>query len=257
MELFYRTYGKGKPFIILHGILGISDNWVTFGMRMSENGFQIFIPDQRNHGHSPHNPAFNYYSLTDDLVEFIDHHKIEEPVILGHSMGGKVAMRYALENSDKVEKLIIVDTSLRTYVRFRYHQDLIDAMLSVDFSNTRSREEVKMQLGEKITDKRAIQFLLKNLYWKEKHKLGWRPNLQAISYNLEDMYDGVFFSVKFDKPALFVRGGISEYVLDTDFPSIYANFPNAIIETIPNGTHWVHSDEPEMFFQLVQDFVKE
>ena len=161
MELYYRKYGEGSPMIILHGLLGISDNWVSFARRISHSGYRCLIPDQRNHGHSPHHDVLNYYALTDDLGEFIAHHKLEQPIILGHSMGGKVAMRYVLENPEKVNKIIVVDTSLRTYVRFHYHQLLIDTMLAVNFDQTRSRNGVEEILSGKIEDERIVQFLLK------------------------------------------------------------------------------------------------
>lgn len=242
--------------IILHGLLGISDNWVAFSRRLAEEGYHIFIPDQRNHGQSPHHPILNYYALTDDLGEFIETHHLEKPIILGHSMGGKVAMRYTLEHPASVDKLIVVDTSLRTYYRFNYHLKLIDAMLSVDFNLTRTRVEVEEKLREKINDERLILFLLKNLFWKEKSKLGWRPNLQAISYHVDSMYDGVFYSSRFNHPALFVRGGQSDYILEEDIPGIIQNFPQADIQTIENGSHWVHADEPEEFYLMISDFLK-
>jgi esterase len=256
MELFYREYGHGQPIVILHGLLGISDNWVGISRKLAGEGYRVLIPDQRNHGQSPHHPILNYYALTDDLGEFIEAHKLVKPILLGHSMGGKVAMRYTLENPGKVERLIVVDTSLRTYVRFNYHLKLIDAMLSVDFTAAPTRQEVQSRLAEKIGDDRLVQFLLKNLYWKEKGKLGWRPNLQAISYNVDSMYDGIFYSTRFEKPALFVRGGQSDYILDEDIPAIDQNFPLAIIKTIENGTHWVHADEPEEFYRILLEFLK-
>jgi esterase len=256
MELFYREYGEGQPVIILHGLLGISDNWVGFSRRLAEEGYRILIPDQRNHGHSPQHPVLNYYALTDDLTEFIETHHLVRPIILGHSMGGKVAMRYTLEHPLAVDRLIVVDTSMRSYFRFNYHLKLVDAMLSFDFSQTGTRQEVEARLAEKIKDDRLVRFLMKNLYWKEKGKLGWRPNLQAISNQVDAMYDGVFYSAKFDRPALFIRGGLSDYILDEDIPGIMQNFPQAIIKTIENGTHWVHADEPEEFYRLVSEFME-
>jgi pimeloyl-ACP methyl ester carboxylesterase len=256
MDLFYRKYGKGRPLIILHGVLGISDNWVTFGRRMAAKGFEVIIPDQRNHGQSPHHHTFNYYALVDDLSELIEGNNIESPVIIGHSMGGKVAMRYTLENPEMVKALIVVDTSLRTYVRFNYHQALIDAMLSVDLKGVKSRSDAEERLSTKIQDLRLRQFLMKNLYWKEKDTLGWRSNLEAIRENLESMYDGVFYSTRYDGPAIFIRGGRSDYVLEDDFPAIEENFPGAEIVTIENGTHWVHADEPDKFFEIASRFLE-
>jgi len=256
MELFYREHGQGKPLIILHGLLGISDNFVTFGRQVARLGYHVIIPDQRNHGHSPHHPVINYYALTDDLAELIERLKIHDPVILGHSMGGKVGMRYALENPDQVQKIIVVDTSLRTYVRFNYHLQLIDAMQSIDFDVVKTRQEAEARLSENISDKRIRQFLMKNLYRKEKHRLGWRPNLPVISYHIDSMYDGVFYSTRFTKPALFIRGGKSDYILEEDIPAIKQNFPQADIRTIENGTHWVHAEEPGKFMDMITEFLQ-
>ena len=134
MQLFHRHFGeKGdQPVIILHGIFGISDNWVTYGKRLAMEGFEVFIPDQRNHGQSPHSENFNYLALTDDLFDFIDEHGIEDPILLGHSMGGKVVMRFALENPLLVSKLIVVDITLKTYGSRKQHKIIIEAMQSVD-----------------------------------------------------------------------------------------------------------------------------
>lgn len=256
MKLFYRKYGKGKPLIILHGIFGISDNWVTFGKRIAEHGYEVFIPDQRNHGKSMHHHAFNYYALVDDLYEFIEEHNLENPALMGHSMGGKVVMRYTLENPELVDKLIAVDVSLRTYVTHTYHRNLIRAMQSADLEKASTRKEVQEQLEPLIDSERVLQFIIKNLYWRERNRLDWRPNLKALDENLESMYDGVFYSTRFDGPALFVRGGKSDYVNDDDIKTIEEKFPNAIIKTIPEGTHWVHADDPEAFFAIVSEFLE-
>ncbi len=256
MDLFYREYGEGQPIVILHGLLGNSDNWVGISRKLAAEGYKVLIPDQRNHGQSPWNPVLNYYALVDDLSGFIDSKKLADPIILGHSMGGKVAMRYALENSASVKRIVIVDTSLRSYVRYDYHLKLIDAMLSVDFSKASDRRAVKILLSEKIGDERMVQFLMKNLFRKAKGRLAWRPNLQAISDQIQDLYDGVFYSARFEKPALFIRGGKSDYVLEEDYHAIYQNFPLAVIKTIENATHWVHADEPGEFYRLLTEFLK-
>src|SRR5210317_1491406 len=189
MNLHFKKYGSGRPLIILHGIFGISDNWVSFGKRIAELGFEVYILDQRNHGQSPHHYAFNYYALTEDLLEFIEQQDINDPIILGHSMGGKVAMRFTLENPEDVDALIVVDTSMRTYVSHTHHRQLIDAMKAIDFKLIKSRSDVADQLSQKIQRKRIVQFLMKNLFWKEKDLLGWRINLEAIDLNLDSMYD--------------------------------------------------------------------
>ena len=229
---------------------------MTFGKKIAESGFEVYILDQRNHGQSPHHYAFNYYALTEDLVEFCEQQGIESPIVLGHSMGGKVAMRYTLENPHDVSALIVVDTSMRTYVSHTYHRTLIDAMKSVDFSTVKSRAEVEDQLSGLIDSPRIRQFLLKNLFWKEKDLLAWRINLDVIDLNLDSMYDGVFYSTIFNKPALFVRGGKSDYIIEEDIPDIKKNFPNMDLATIDDGTHWVHADAPEDFYNHVSEFLK-
>jgi pimeloyl-ACP methyl ester carboxylesterase len=255
MKLHYRKYGKGKPLLILHGVFGISDNWVTFGKRIAELGFEVYILDQRNHGRSPHHYAFNYYALTEDLVEFMEQHKIESPIILGHSMGGKVAMRYTLENPRDVSALIVVDTSMRTYVSHNYHRGLIDAMKSVDFEKVTSRQEVEKHLKSLIPSTRIRQFLMKNLFWKEKHLLAWRINLDVIDLNLDAMFDGVFYSTIYNNPTLFIRGGKSDYIIEEDIPVLKQNFSNADVVTIDEGTHWVHADAPDTFYNIVSEFL--
>lgn len=255
MELFFRAYGQGRPMVILHGLLGISDNWVSFGKAMAADGFRVIIPDQRNHGRSPHHDVFNYYALTDDLLELTEKLGLVKPVVVGHSMGGKVAMRYTLENPAQVARLIVVDTSLRTYTHVSDHRNLIDAMLSVDFAKARTRQEIEAQIKERIGEGRILKFLLKNIYPVERNKFGWRPDLESIGSNLEAMYDGVFYSSRYPGPALFVRGGLSNYILPEDHPSIMNHFPMAVIRTIKNGTHWVHADDPAAFLAMVREFL--
>ena len=150
MKLFFRIFGEGPAVIILHGLFGISDNWVTFGKKLAEQGFKVYIPDQRNHGQSPHSPIFNYLALTDDLHEFIGDNEIENPVIIGHSMGGKVSARFALENPELPEKVIIVDISLRAYPSRSSHAKIIEGMRRIKFDMVKSRKEVDMLLTERI-----------------------------------------------------------------------------------------------------------
>lgn len=243
MKLFYRHFGEGRPVIILHGIFGISDNWVTLGKRLAEK-FSVYIPDQRNHGQSPHSPTFNYYALAEDLHEFIHEHGLERPVIIGHSMGGKVAMSYALEHPEMVEKLVVVDISPRRYHGRNVHFDMINAMMAVNFDAVHSRDEIARLLEASIPSKRIRLFVMKNLYRKTKTTFDWRLNLEALSANLDYVFGWEENTGVFDGPALFVRGGKSDYILDEDIPLIRRMFPQAEIETIPKASHWVHAEAP-------------
>jgi pimeloyl-ACP methyl ester carboxylesterase len=255
VKLFYREYGQGQPLIILHGIFGVSDNWVSFAHSI-QNRYHVFIPDQRNHGHSPHDPTFNYYAMCADLAEFISQHNLNNPIILGHSMGGKVAMTFALENPEVPAALIVADISLRHYERRHRHLDMIDAMMAIDFDKITSRREVDQQLATTIRDKRVRQFAMKNLY-RRPHGGGfaWRLNLEAINLNIDDVFRGIQSNALFEKPALFIRGAESDYVSYDDFDQIYRNFPNADIKTIENAGHWLHADQPEAFLKVFDEFV--
>jgi len=255
MKLFFREYGQGQPLIILHGIFGISDNWVSFA-RQIEDRFRVLIPDQRNHGRSPHDPTFNYYALCADLYEFINEHGLENPIILGHSMGGKVAMRFALENPEMLKALVIADISMRTYPRRFRHLNMIDAMLAVNFENAETRKDIEKQLKPIIKETRIRQFVMKNLYRRERSgQFAWRLNLEAINLNMDEVFEGINSKTLFQKPTLFIRGGASDYVKYEDYDQIYRNFPKADIKTIEGAGHWLHAEKPEAFHQIFNDFI--
>jgi len=258
MELFYRKFGNegDQPIIILHGLFGISDNWVSYGKQVADEGFEVYIPDQRNHGRSEHSDDFNYLALTNDLFDFINTESIEDPILIGHSMGGKVAMRFALSYPDLVKKLIVVDIAPREYGPRKHHLSIIKTMLAVDIDNVKSRTEVSDYLAKGITDKRIRQFILKNLSRKGKEGFQWRLNLKAIAENLDKMFDGITESLTYKGPTLFIKGGSSDYILSRDYKEIYMFFSYAEIVTIEGATHWLHADAPEDFFKITFQFLK-
>ena len=208
MELFFRKYGESgnQPIIILHGLFGISDNWVSYARRIAMEGFEVFVVDQRNHGQSPQSDNFNYLALTDDLFDFIDENEIEDPIIIGHSMGGKVAMRFALENPHLVHKLVVVDITLKAYGPRDNHRQIIDAMKSVNFNEVKNRGDVEAQLTTLIPDIRIRQFIMKNLHRKEKNEFEWRIYLEGLENSLDQMFDAIDTIIKFNKPTLFIKG---------------------------------------------------
>jgi pimeloyl-ACP methyl ester carboxylesterase len=254
MKLFYREYGQGIPFIILHGLFGISDNWTTFG-KLLKDKYHVYIPDMRNHGRSPRSPVFDFPSMTDDITEFIEDLGLYNPILMGHSLGGKVAMLVALNNPDLLNKLIVVDASPRKYVQNTEHAHLLNAMLSADLSIARSRSDVEKQLKDKIKNQRLRQFILKNIYWKDNDKLDWRLNLPVLNANLPLMFGGIESLALFTKPVLFIRGGLSDYIRENDIEIIRKNFPEAVIKTLVSAGHWVHADAPEEFYRIVMDFL--
>lgn len=255
MKLFYRNFGSGQPLIVLHGLFGISDNWIPFGKLMAQKNFNVFTPDLRNHGQSPHSDTFNYQSMLQDLTDFINDNKINNPIILGHSMGGKIAMHYALENPSKVNKLIIVDVSLRNYTKKTHHIALVNAMLSIDFSIAKTRTDIEKQLLPEISDKRIRNFLMKNIKRKNKDSYEWKINMESINNNIDLIYEGINIESVFDGPTIFIRGGISTYISEDDYPKIKKHFPNSKIHTIENASHWVQVDAPKQFVSIIDDFL--
>jgi pimeloyl-ACP methyl ester carboxylesterase len=254
MKLFYRHYGEGQPVIILHGIFGISDNWVTIGRRLAEK-FEVFILDQRNHGQSPHSDTFNYFSMVEDLYEFIEDHQLTNPILIGHSMGGKVAMNFALEHPHRVNKLIVVDMSVRAYPARQQHMDVLNAMMAIDFDEITTRDEVETIITGIVKSPKISQFVLKNMYRIGKSRLAWRLNVESIYNNLENVFEGIDTPYTSDHQALFVRGGKSDYVLDEDVEMIKKKFPKARFVTIENAGHWVHADAPDELCAMFSEFL--
>jgi pimeloyl-ACP methyl ester carboxylesterase len=254
MKLFFRHMGQGNPVVILHGLLGLSDNWVTFGRQLALD-FEVFIPDIRNHGQSSHDSVFNFPVLVEDLHELITDQGLKKLNLIGHSLGGKIAMLFALRYPDLLDKLVVVDIAFRKYSPNLEHQMLIDAMLKVDFSSARSRSDVDRQLEQNVHSLKLRQFLLKNIYWKDKETLGWRVNLPVLKEALPLMLEGIIRDKKFLNPVLLVKGGLSDYVTDADLPEMVKQFPRTSVKTLENASHWVHADAPGEFYSLVHGFL--
>ena len=250
MKLFYRRYGEGRPVIILHGLFGLSDNWVSVGKRIAKQ-FAVYIPDMRNHGQSAHGPTMNYAAMTGDILEFVTELNLENVILIGHSMGGKVAMDFALDYPGLTNQLVVIDISPRRYPARSIHSDIINAMLSINLQQITSRSQVEVLLQNEIPDKRIRQFILKNLYYRTPLTLAWHPNLEVIHDNIDLIFDGIPTGRRFTKPSLFVRGGLSDYITAGDESLILEMFPLAQIKTIPSATHWVHADAPKELCHLL------
>lgn len=252
--LHSKIIGIGKPLLILHGFLGMSDNWKTLGTQYAENGFQAHLIDQRNHGKSFHSEDFNYDLLSNDLKRYMTYHDLDKACIIGHSMGGKTAMQFACDHPEMTEKLIVADISPKYYPP--HHQDIINGLQVLDFEKIRSRGEADGELSKYLSDFGTRQFLLKNLYWKEKGKLGFRFNLPVLLAKMEEIGENISAQAQFDGDTLFLKGDASEYMVETDLPEIKRHFPSAKIETIENAGHWVHAANPKQFFEKSLYFLK-
>jgi esterase len=253
MKLFYRELGKGQPIVILHGIFGSSDNWLTQAKILGEH-YHVYSLDLRNHGQSPHDPVFDYQSMADDLREFMDTHGLKDPIVIGHSMGGKVAMNFAVAHPDKLSKLIVVDISPRPYNL--EHYVIMDGLKAVNIGSISSRNEADEQLSKFVAETDVRQFLLKNLQRKTEGGFTWKINLPVIDKNLSNIGLDLQYEGTFDKPTLFIRGGKSRYVRDEDMKRIQEIFPTAKLETLDTG-HWVQAEKPKEFVEVVRRWLGE
>jgi pimeloyl-ACP methyl ester carboxylesterase len=251
MQLHYQSLGQGQPLVLLHGLFGSGDNWGTVAKYFSQH-YQVMSMDLRNHGRSPHIDSQSYADMADDLLELCDALGLDNIHLLGHSMGGKVAMKFATQHPDRVKKLIVVDMAPRAYADAHTH--LIDAMLAVDLSTMQSRSEVDKALSSKIPEAMVRQFLLMNLVKSESTQLAWRINLPALKTNYPRLVEPVYENARYEKPCLFIRGINSDYVQDHDIAKIKAIFTQAQFVDLPTG-HWVHAEQPQTFIATVERFL--
>ncbi|WP_242202831.1 alpha/beta fold hydrolase [Aestuariivivens insulae] len=253
MLLHSNIIGEGKPFIILHGFLGMNDNWKTLGKQFGDQGFQVHLVDQRNHGRSFWSNDFNYELLAEDLKTYCEHYQLKDIILLGHSMGGKTAMLFSALYPEIVSKLLVADISPRFYPV--HHDMILEGLSALNFDEVKSRGEADNILSNYVSEFGTRQFLLKNLYWVEKGRLGLRINLDVLKREVSEIGEALPAFAVFEKETLFLRGDRSEYIGVDDESIITNHFPNAKIVTIANSGHWLHAENPEDFFDEVIKFV--
>lgn len=251
MKLFYRELGQGPPLIILHGLFGSSDNWHSLSKVFAEK-HKVYVVDQRNHGQSPHDSIHDYKALTDDLNEFIEEHQIKEPIIIGHSMGGKAAMNFAIRFPKKLSKLIIVDIVPKAYPV--HHDSILEGLNAIDLSQLESRGQADELLSLFVPEPPVRQFLLKNLGRDKDQSFQWRINIPALEAHIDDMGAALQYEGKFEGPTLFIVGAKSKYFESGDDVVIKSYFPKTEIVTLDTG-HWVQAENPKGFAEAVFNFV--
>lgn len=253
MKLSYRETGEGKPLIILHGLFGSSDNWLSIANEL-ESEYKVYLIDQRNHGSSPHDDDFTYEAMAADLADFLKEHNIKDPIVMGHSMGGKTAMQFALSYPDLLRKLIVVDIAPRYYPP--HHQTILEGLQSIDIGNLKSRRDADKALAKYVHELGVRQFLLKNLSRNSEGGYEWKMNLPVISEKIENVGQAIEENTSFDKPVLFINGATSGYLKESDEEMIYKLFPQATIQAIQGAGHWVHAEKPKEFTEVVRAFVR-
>lgn len=253
MKLHSQILGEGRPMLILHGFLGMSDNWKTLGNDFADAGFQVHLIDQRNHGRSPHSDTFNYLELGKDTREYIDSHRLKNVILIGHSMGGKTAMTAAALFPHLIEKLVVVDIAPKYYPP--HHQTILEGLSAIDNASLTSRGDADKLLAQYVKEKAVRMFLLKNLYWKTKEKLGLRLNLEVLASQVEELGSGLPADYSYNKPTLFIKGERSNYITSEDKALIEKHFPQATVISIPEAGHWVHAENKDAFYETVMNFV--
>ncbi len=254
MKLFYRKYGNGPPLIILHGLFGSSDNWVTIARILAEN-FTVFLVDQRNHGQSPHSDIHDYESMRDDLYEFANDLSLKKFFLAGHSMGGKTAIAFAMKWPEMLYGLLIADISPFTNEADRnsvysVHRIILEAILSVDLKKVTTRNEAETMLAEKIDSEKTRGLIMKNLQRTGDNSFIWKLNASSLLKNLDKIMEGVKREKVYAQqitgfPVIFLKGGESDYIKKEDFNDILRLFPAAELIEIPGAGHWINSDKPE------------
>lgn len=254
MKLFYRESGEGKPLVILHGLFGSSDNWMSVTKELALK-YKVYVLDARNHGQSPHEAAHNYEAMADDLKEFIDDHNIENPILIGHSMGGKTIMRFASKYQSSAEKLIVVDISPRFYGR--HHQDILAGFNAINLETLQTRNEADAIMSQYVGDMGVRMFLLKSLYRNSDGKFQWRINLPLINEQIDNIGEALPETAKIATPTLFIRGSESGYIQDKDAALIAQHFSDYNIETVEGASHFVHAEKPKEVIALIETFIEQ
>ncbi|KAA1245894.1 alpha/beta fold hydrolase [Aquimarina sp. RZ0] len=254
MKLYANVIGDGDPFVILHGFLGMGDNWKTLGKKIAEQGYQVHLIDQRNHGRSPHSDEFDYSLLAQDLLEYCNDNDLDTIILLGHSMGGKTAMFFASQYPELLRKMIIADIGPKYYPL--HHQDILDGLASLDFEVLKERKDVDEALSVYVRDAGVRLFLMKNLFWKQKGELGLRIYLSALIKKSSEIGAELAKNLIFKGETLFLKGSKSNYILEEDVFRITEQFPNSIIKEISDAGHWLHAENPTAFLNELVAFVK-
>jgi esterase len=253
MELFFRKIGEGQPVVFLHGVFGSSDNLFTVSKAIAEAGYAVYTVDARNHGLSPRSDEFDYDIMADDVNSFLIQNKLENAVIIGHSMGGKTVIAFSQKYTN-FSKLIIIDIAPRFYPT--HHEHIINGLAAINLSTLQNRKEAETTFGAFVEDLGERQFILKNLFRTDDGSFDWRINVPIISENIYLIGEEISLEKTVEQPTLVIRGSESSYVSDVDFDEFKIKYPKATLVTLAGANHWVHATKPAEFIQTVTDFIK-
>ncbi|MGV4529480.1 alpha/beta fold hydrolase [Ornithobacterium rhinotracheale] len=251
--LFSKIIGdKPKHLIILHGLFGMLDNWATLGKKFGEY-FTTHLVDARNHGHSFHSDEMSHEAMAEDLYRYMQAHKVEKASFIGHSLGGKAVMQFALKYPEMVDKLIVADMSPKDYEP--HHQAILKALNSVDFSKVESRSDVEDFLKEYIKVPAVRMFLMKSVQRCDEGKYAYKFNLKSLTENYNDLITNHLPDKTFNGDVLFLGGENSSYITEPDTMQIKKYFPHAEITQIAGAGHWLHAEKPDEFLEICLNFL--
>jgi esterase len=253
MRLHFKRYGDGEPLIILHGLFGSLDNWHSMSTKLAAR-FQVLAVDQRNHGASPHSPEMSYPIMADDLDELMRAEGLARAHVMGHSMGGKTAMQFALRYPHLVENLVVVDIAPRVYSP--RHAKILEALLALDLAAFQTRKQIEDALAPAIPELGTRRFLLKNLTRGSEGHFAWKFGLREINVSYEWLSEAPTSEKPYEKPALFIRGESSDFLKADELSLVRELFPKAELRTIPAAAHLPHVENPEVFLENVIEFLR-
>lgn len=254
MKLNFKKSGQGEPLIILHGLFGSADNWFSIAKEL-EKDFTLYLVDQRNHGDSPHSDEWNYQVMAEDLKELMDDEALDSAYIMGHSMGGKTVMTFAMNYPAKVKKMIVADIAPRFYPL--HHQRILEGLNAIPMGELKSRKEADDILAKYINIPGIRQFLLKSLGRDENGKFIWKINLPVITEKIANVGEELKSGTPFEKPTLFMGGANSDYITEKDKEEIERLFPNSHVIYIKDAGHWLHAEQPAAVIETVKAFLKD
>jgi esterase len=258
MKLFCRKLGSGPPLMILHGLYGSSDNWMTIARVISEK-FTVYLPDLRNHGQSPHSPVHDYESMSNDISELIEDLQLKKLSLAGHSMGGKIAVNLARKWPEKISHLIIMDVypfnkSDPSNRFLSEHTMILNSLKSVDLNGIKKRAEAELLIEEKIDTERIRNLVLKNLLRLPDNTFTWKLNIDSLIGNLGNIVNGLKEPEPEEAitgfPVLFIKGELSDYITVEEMKTVRILFPAVELIIVKNAGHWLHADKPETIIEI-------
>ena len=253
MDLNFKSYGEGSPVIILHGLFGMLDNWQTLARTWAKD-YHVILLDLRNHGRSFHADAMDYSLMATDVAETLEEMTIDECYLVGHSMGGKVALQLGVAFGSFPSSLSIVDMGMRQYTP--HHTTILDALSTLSLDGVQKRSDAEDHLKQSIEDPGVRLFLMKNLTRKKEGGFMWKMNLPVIVDNYQNILATIKPEYEIEIPTLFVRGEKSNYIRDEDWDMIRNDFEDVTLETISNAGHWVHAEKPNELLEILAPWLE-